>query len=85
MCIRDSTQATPLLPAEVQAQGLIVAKAESDFIMVVGLYDTNGQHDSTDLGDYLTSTLVDPISRLEGVGDTQVFGAQYAMLSLIHI
>ena len=73
------TQATPLLPAEVQAQGLVVAKAAADFIMVVALYDTDGQHDSTDLGDYLTSTLVDPISRLNGVGDTQVFGAQYAM------
>jgi hydrophobe/amphiphile efflux-1 (HAE1) family protein len=73
------TQATPLLPTEVQAQGLIVAKAESDFIMVVGLADTDGRHDATDLGDYLTSTLVDPISRLEGVGDTQVFGTQYAM------
>jgi hydrophobe/amphiphile efflux-1 (HAE1) family protein len=73
------TQATPLLPAEVQAQGLIVAKAESDFIMVVALYDTDGRHDTTDLGDYVTSKLVDPISRLDGVGDTTVFGAQYAM------
>jgi hydrophobe/amphiphile efflux-1 (HAE1) family protein len=73
------TQATPLLPAAVQAQGLIVAKAESDFIMVVALYDTDGRHDTSDLGDYLTSKIVDPITRLEGVGDTQVFGAQYAM------
>jgi hydrophobe/amphiphile efflux-1 (HAE1) family protein len=73
------TQATPLLPSAVQAQGLIVAKAESDFVMVVGLYDTDGRHDTTDLGDYLSSKLVDPVSRLDGVGDTQVFGAQYAM------
>jgi hydrophobe/amphiphile efflux-1 (HAE1) family protein len=73
------TQATPELPAEVQEQGLIVAKAESDFILVVSLYDTDGRHDTTDLGDYLESKLVDPISRLDGVGDTQVFGAQYAM------
>jgi hydrophobe/amphiphile efflux-1 (HAE1) family protein len=73
------TQATPLLPAEVQAQGLVVSKAEADFIMVVALYDTDGSHDTGDLADYLTSKLVDPISRLSGVGDTQVFGAQYAM------
>jgi hydrophobe/amphiphile efflux-1 (HAE1) family protein len=73
------TQATPLLPSEVQAQGLVVSKAEADFIMVVALYDTDGRHDTSDLGDYLTSTLVDPISRISGVGDTQVFGAQYAM------
>jgi hydrophobe/amphiphile efflux-1 (HAE1) family protein len=73
------TQATPLLPSEVQAQGLVVAKAASDFIMVIALYDTNGRHDTTDLGDYVTSKMVDPISRLSGVGDTTVFGAQYAM------
>jgi hydrophobe/amphiphile efflux-1 (HAE1) family protein len=73
------TQATPLLPSAVQAQGLIVAKAESDFIMVIALYDTDGRHDTIDLGDYLSSKIVDPISRLEGVGDTQVFGADYAM------
>ena len=73
------TQATPSLPTEVQAQGLVVAKAESDSILVVSLYDTDGRHDSTDLGDYLTSNLLDPVSRLPGVGDTQTFGAQYAM------
>ncbi len=73
------TQATPLLPAEVQAQGLIVEKAQSDFIMIVALYDTDGRHDTIDLGDYLTSKVADPISRLDGVGDTQVLGADYAM------
>jgi len=73
------TQATPLLPTEVQQQGLIVAKAQQDFILVVGVYDTDGRYDSTDLGDYLNSKLVDPVSRVNGVGDIQVFGAQYAM------
>jgi hydrophobe/amphiphile efflux-1 (HAE1) family protein len=72
-------QATPELPAEVQQQGLTVAKAQSDFILIVALYDTDGRHDTTDLGDYVNSTLVDPISRLNGVGDTTVLGAQYAM------
>ena len=73
------SQATPELPAEVQQQGLIVAKAQADFILVVSLYDADGHHDITDLGDYVNSKLVDPISRVNGVGDTQVFGAQYAM------
>jgi hydrophobe/amphiphile efflux-1 (HAE1) family protein len=73
------TQATPLLPTVVQAQGLIVAKAEADSIMVIALYDTDGRHDTNDLGDYVNSNVVDPVSRLQGVGDTQVFGAQYAM------
>jgi len=73
------SQATPELPSEVQQQGLIVAKAQADFILVVALYDADGHHDITDLGDYVNSKLVDPISRVNGVGDTQVFGAQYAM------
>jgi len=73
------SQATPELPAEVQEQGLIVAKAQADFILVVALYDADGHHDITDLGDYVNSKLVDPLSRVNGVGDTQVFGAQYAM------
>ena len=73
------SQATPELPVEVQEQGLIVAKAQADFILVVALYDADGHHDITDLGDYVNSKLVDPISRVNGVGDTQVFGAQYAM------
>jgi hydrophobe/amphiphile efflux-1 (HAE1) family protein len=72
-------QATPELPTEVQQQGLVVAKAQSDFILIVALYDTDGRHDTTDLGDYVNSKLVDPISRLNGVGDTTVLGAQYAM------
>ena len=50
------TQATPELPVEVQEQGMIVAKAESDFILVVALYDTDGRHDTTDLGDYLRAS-----------------------------
>jgi multidrug efflux pump len=73
------SQATPELPSEVQQQGLIVAKAQADFILIVALYDADGHHDITDLGDYVNSKLVDPISRVNGVGDTQVFGAQYAM------
>ncbi len=72
-------QASAELPAEVQQQGLVVAKAQADFILIVALYDTDGRHDTTDLGDYVSSKLVDPISRLNGVGDTTVLGAQYAM------
>ena len=71
--------ATPLLPQEVQRQGLVVAKATQNFLLFVGLYSENGQHDGIDLSDILASRLQDPLSRVNGVGDTQVFGAQYAM------
>ena len=71
--------ATPLLPQEVQQQGLTVAKASSGFLMVIGLYSDDESVTDHDLGDYMSSTLVDQISRVDGVGTIQNFGAQYAM------
>ncbi|MCU6454743.1 efflux RND transporter permease subunit [Sphingomonas sp. A2-49] len=71
--------ATPLLPQEVQRQGLLVAKATQNFLMFVGLYSADGSHSDSDLSDYIVSKLQDPLARVNGVGDTQVFGSQYAM------
>jgi hydrophobe/amphiphile efflux-1 (HAE1) family protein len=72
-------QATPLLPTQVQLQGITVAKSQTSFLMVIALYDVGGRNSDIDLGDYVNSKLADPISRVSGVGDTQVFGGQYAM------
>ncbi|WP_277979008.1 efflux RND transporter permease subunit [Sphingomonas phyllosphaerae] len=71
--------ATPLLPQEVQRQGIIVAKATQNFLLFVGLYSENGKHDADDLADIVASRIQDPLSRVTGVGDTQIFGSQYAM------
>ncbi|HEX4183089.1 MAG TPA: efflux RND transporter permease subunit, partial [Caulobacteraceae bacterium] len=68
--------ATPLLPQEVQQQGLSVVKSSRNFLLVVGLYADN-RYTSGDLGDYLVSKLQDPLSRVNGVGDTQIFGSQH--------
>ncbi|WP_260929703.1 efflux RND transporter permease subunit [Novosphingobium sp. 9] len=73
------TQATPMLPSEIQAQGLRVTKATKNFLLVVALYSKDGSHTQVDLGDYVASKLQDPLSRITGVGDSQVLGAQYAM------
>src|SRR6202040_122449 len=70
--------ATPLLPQEVQQQGLVVAKSSRNFLLVVGL-SSDDHYTSGDLGDYLVSKLQDPFSRITGVGDTQIFGSQHAM------
>jgi len=72
-------QATPLLPLEVQQQGITVAKSQADFLMVVALYDTSGRYTSVDIADYMTSNLVDPIGRINGVGALRVFGGAYAL------
>jgi multidrug efflux pump len=71
--------ATALLPQEVQQQGLSVVKSTRNFLMVVGLYATDGKASNADLADYLAANLQDPISRVDGVGDVQLFGAQYAI------
>jgi multidrug efflux pump len=71
--------AVALLPQEVQQQGLSVVKSTRNFLMVVGLYATDGKASNSDLADYLAANIQDPISRLDGVGDVQLFGAQYAM------
>jgi len=71
--------ATPLLPTEVQLQGLRVAKATRNFLVVVGFVSTDGSMTPADISDYIASHVQDPISRTRGVGDYQLFGAQYAM------
>ncbi len=73
------SQATSLLPAQVQQQGLTVAKSQASFLLIVALYDTSGRYSDIDIGDYANSKLVDPLARVDGVGDVQVFGGQYAM------
>ncbi|MEB0204953.1 efflux RND transporter permease subunit [Pseudomonas sp. CCC3.1] len=71
--------ATPLLPQEVQQQGIRVTKAVKNFLMVIGVVSVDGSMNKDDLSNYIVSNMQDPISRTEGVGDFQVFGAQYAM------
>jgi hydrophobe/amphiphile efflux-1 (HAE1) family protein len=71
--------AVPLLPQEVQQQGVQVNKAVKNFLIVVGLISEDGNMSGTDLADYNSSVLKDPISRLPGVGEIQTFGTQYAM------
>ena len=72
-------QALPRLPQQVQQQGLIVRKSNPDFLLVVGVDDASDRSTSQDVSDYLVSTLQEPLGRLPGVGDTSVFGSQYAM------
>lgn len=72
-------QVTSQLPQAVTDQGLEVEKASTTMLMVVAIISKDGSMDRNDLSDYMVSTLKDPLSRTEGVGSIQVFGAQYAM------
>jgi multidrug efflux pump len=72
-------QVTNQIPQAVTQQGLKVEKASTTMLMVVALISKDGTMDKNDLSDFMVSTLKDPLSRTEGVGSIQVFGAQYAM------
>ena len=71
--------AMALLPQEVQRQGVTVNKSARNFIRWVAFYSEDGKLTRDDVSDYMVSNVVDPLSRVAGVGDLQVFGAQYAM------
>ncbi|HEY4530962.1 MAG TPA: efflux RND transporter permease subunit [Luteimonas sp.] len=71
--------AMPLLPQEVQRQGVNVSKSTSSFLQVLGFVSEDGSMDKVDIADYVGANIVDPLSRVPGVGTIQVFGGKYAM------
>lgn len=71
--------AMPLLPQEVQQQGIHVNKSTGSFLMVAAFISKDGSMNQEDIADYVNSHVKDPISRVKGVGETQLFGTQYAM------
>ncbi|AYA62887.1 efflux RND transporter permease subunit [Alteromonas sp. RKMC-009] len=68
-----------LLPTQVQQQGVTVTKSNDTFAVVIGFYSKDGRLSQFDLSDLLVSEYQDPISRVNGVGTTRVFGAQRSM------
>ncbi|MGN6593559.1 MAG: efflux RND transporter permease subunit [Terriglobales bacterium] len=78
-------QAASQLPAAVNEQGVIVQKSTSAPMMLVALYSPNGAYDGQFLANYAYINLVDPLTRVPGVANVNVFGAgQYAMRIWIH-
>lgn len=72
-------QAMPRLPQIVQSQGVTVAKTGIDFLMVISLVSDSPTIRAIDIGDYISSNLIDQISRLDGVGEVQSLSSGYAM------
>lgn len=71
--------ATPLLPEQVQRQGISVAKAANVFLKIYSFVDDNGILDAKDLSDFVQADILDSVSRLSGVGEANLFGTQYGM------
>ncbi|MGI4799496.1 MAG: efflux RND transporter permease subunit, partial [Janthinobacterium lividum] len=71
--------AQPRLPNVVQQQGIRVAKATKNFLLIAAFVSTDNSMDSSDIANFVASKVQDPISRTTGVGDFQLFGTEYAM------
>ena len=71
--------ATALLPEDVQRQGLKVTKSGASFLQVLAFYSPDGKMSADDIKDYVNSNISEPLSRVAGVGEVQVFGGSYAM------
>ena len=71
--------ATPLLPAQVQQSGVRVTKSSNGYLLIAGFVSTDNSMSRYDIANYIASKLQDPLSRINGVGNFNVFGSQYAM------
>jgi len=72
-------QAISRLPQQVQQQGVRVTKSNPDFLLIVAVFDSTDQRTNRDVSDFLASNIQDPLSRVPGVGEINVFGAPHAM------
>ena len=71
--------AMPLIPQEVQQQGVRVNKPTRNFLVVLGFISTNDSMSSEEIGDYVATNISDQLNRTPGVGDVNMFGSQGAM------
>ncbi|MFO1388472.1 efflux RND transporter permease subunit [Cellvibrio sp.] len=69
----------PLLPQEVQQQGIRVTKSSAGFLLIIGFVSADGRMDKYDIADYVAANVQDQLSRVNGVGQITLFGSQYAM------
>jgi HAE1 family hydrophobic/amphiphilic exporter-1 len=67
------------LPSDVQAVGVTTRKASNDMALMVSLYSPNQTYERTFMKNYADIYLLDKIKRVSGVGDVNVFGADYSM------
>ena len=67
--------ATPLLPQEVQRQGLVIRKKSAALLQVITVYSPKNTYDALYLNNYATINVVDQLAKVRGVGQASLFGA----------
>ena len=73
------SQATSQLPAMVSQMGITIEQSSGLPLMLYALDSPEGFFEPVSLTGYAFLNLVDPLKRVEGVGDVQVFGARFAV------
>ena len=74
-----ASQANASLPPDVIQFGVTVQKSYSSPLMLISLYSPKGTYDEIFLTNYAFINLMDPLTRVPGVGRVQIFGGQYAL------
>lgn len=69
----------PRLPEEVRRQGVQVLKSRRNYLMFITLFSPDDSYDRIALGSFVNTNVIDPIRRVKGVGEAQLFGSEYAM------
>ena len=73
-------RALPLLPSEVQRQGVVVQKRSTSILQVLTMSSPGGRYDTIYISNYALVNVLDELRRLPGVGDAALFGASdYSM------
>lgn len=67
------------LPSAVQAQGVVTRKSSNQMALMFAIYSPDGMYDRAFMKNYADIYLLDAVKRVNGVGDIQIFGADYAM------
>ncbi|MCL5259704.1 MAG: efflux RND transporter permease subunit, partial [Nitrospirae bacterium] len=74
------SQASPQLPAIVNQGGIVIQKKNPNFVLIVNLISPDGSIDPITMSNYAYLQIVDPLKRLPGVSDAQIFGERrYSM------
>jgi len=73
------SQAEASLPVAVQRQGVSVRKSGGSFALIIAFFAENDSIERNDISDFIASTLVEPLSRVDGVGEIRAFGPEHAM------
>jgi multidrug efflux pump len=71
--------AVPRLPEEVRRQGVVVRKASTTFLQIVGITSPDGSMDALALSNYTALNVLDELRRVKGVGDVQMWGQEYSI------